>query len=571
MADTAALLHEELSGTRAQDLVKEITAFYRSPGSAGYHAATNMVAKLLRDAGYDDLEETRYPIDGETVCNGRTMPLAWEPYGAKVTLVGPTQADLVDFEKAASCLAWWSQPTPPGGLTAEVIDVGTGESEADFEGKDLTGKIAFIRNTSRQEAWTYASEQVLERGAIGILTDYFLFPAPPIRTRENVPEVVQLLRLGVNNKGKYDAWACSVDYPTGQFLLKLLSLGPVVVHADIQCRMFKGEGNNILATIPGRELPDESVFFLAHTSTGCRPGANCAAGTAVAVEIACVLQKLIKEGKLPQPKRTIKFLILSEGLGSQAYISEHMDELPNIKASICFCSAGNNQQKSKATLILSRNPDSVPSFLNDYLQGVMDRVPKDRDWAGKRQPVLSSVAFEQVPYKPWSDNSARAAFGVPSVLVMSWPVIFFHSQLLTADTTDPNVMHRSAVTTAVAAYEIADAGPQDADVIRTEVYAQSRYRIETIANDARRRILSSLQDTGDAEDAKEIVDRTSKELEYFAERDSKALESTLGLVGDGQNGAFQQKIQESKEDLNRLVDASIISLNELVPTSLERS
>ena len=68
MADIAALIHHALSGERAHALVKEITAFYRSPGSAGYHAATNMVAKILRESGYDDLEETRYPIDGETEC-----------------------------------------------------------------------------------------------------------------------------------------------------------------------------------------------------------------------------------------------------------------------------------------------------------------------------------------------------------------------------------------------------------------------------------------------------------------------------------------------------------------------
>ena len=571
MADIATLFHHALSGERAQTLVKEITAFYRSPGSSGYHAATNMVATILRECGYDDLEETRYPIDGETDANGRTTPMSWEPYGAIVTLVNPTQAEIVNFDKAASCLAWWSQPTPLGGLTAEVIDVGTGESEADFEGKDLAGKIAFIRNTNRQEAWAYASEQALLRGAKGILTDYFLFPSPPDRTREKVPEAVQLLRLGANSHGKYDAWACSVDYPTGQRLQELLALGPVVVQADIRCRMFKGEGNNVLATIRGRDIPDESVMFLAHTSTGSRPGANCAAGTALLVEIACVLRKLIQEGELARPRRTIKFLFVSEGLGSQAYISTHRDELSRIKASICFCSAGNDQQKTKATLILSRSPDSVPSFLNDYLQGVMDRVPKDKYWAGKHQMDISSVSFEQVPYTPWSDNSAWAAYGVPSVLVMSWPDIYFHSQLLTADTTDPKVMHRAGVTTAVAAYEIADAGVQEAEIIGAEALAQSQLRIERTANDAKRRILSVLQHPEGVADARKIADRTERELKYYAQRDSQALDSTLELTGGERNAALEGKIRESKDDLHRLVNASVASINDLIASGLERN
>ena len=276
MADIAALIHHSLSGERAQVLVKEITAFYRSPGSAGYHAATNLVAGILREAGYDDLEETRYPIDGETNLNGQAMPLSWEPYGATVTLVAPVQVEIVNFEKAASCLAWWSQPTPAGGLTAEVIDVGTGESEADFAGKDLAGRIAFIRNTNRQEAWAYASEEALKRGAKGILTDYFLFPAPPDRTRENVPEAVQLLRLGANNRGRYDAWACSVDYPTGQRLQKLLALGLSLCMRRFSVACSKGKGTMCWPRSEAVSCPMSRSSFW-RTLQPDRDRGNCAA------------------------------------------------------------------------------------------------------------------------------------------------------------------------------------------------------------------------------------------------------------------------------------------------------
>ena len=262
---------------------------------------------------------------------------------------------------------------------------------------------------------------------------------------------------------------------------------------------------------------------------------------------------------------------MSEGLGSQAYIATHKDELPHIKTSICFCSAGNDQQKTKATLILSRNPDSVPSFLNDYLQGVMDRVPKDKYWAGKHQPDISSVAFDQVPYTPWSDNSTWAAFGVPSVLVMSWPDIYFHSQLLTADTTDPKVMHRAGVTTAVAAYEIADAGVQEAELIAAEVLAQGQFRISSTVNEAKRRILSSLQQPGGVEDPRKIAERTITELRYFTQRDAQSLDSTLGLAGGEQVATLKAKLEEAKQHSQQLTETSIASLNALISSSSERS
>jgi aminopeptidase YwaD len=558
MNELSYLLNENLSGEKAHETVKQITRFYRSPGSAGFHAATNIVADMLRAGGFEDLEVTRYPIDGETEFNHRKLPLAWEPYSAVVRMTNPAQKELVNFDTAPSCLAWWSAPTPPGGQSADVIDVGTGESEEDYAGKDLKGKVAFIHTTDRPEGWMYASGLALEKGAVGILTDYFLYPMPPDRVQEKVPNAVQLLRLGANNHGKYQAWACSVDYPTGKMLSEMLSLGQVTIHADIQCKLFKGEGQNLLATIPGRELAEEAVFFLSHTSTGTKPGANCAAGVALATEIAITLKKLIDEGTLQRPRRTIKFLFVNEGLGSQAYIHNHKDELPAIKASFCFCSAGNDQQKSKSVLIFSKNPDSVPSFLNDYYQWVMDTSGKDKYWVGRDEKDMSSVVFEQVPYTPWSDNSAWAAFGVPSGLVMSWPDIYFHSQLLTADTVDPKVIKRAGVTTAIAAYEIANADLSTAEFIASEVFTRSQYRLQRLGNDTVRSIkqAASASDSMIESNAKHAM----RELHYYAERDTKAVATTRGLVGKDIPETFEKKIKGYQDRLAQEAEEQVAAI-----------
>lgn len=542
------ILDEYISSENAHETVKQITQFYRSPGSAGYHAATNIIADKLRTGGFEDLEVTRYPIDGETEFNHGKLPLSWEPYSAVVRLINPVQEEIVNFDTAPSCLAWWSSPTPAGGQTSEVIDVGTGEHEADYDGRDLRGKLAFIHTTDRPEGWTYASGIALEKGAVGILTDYFLYPMPPDRVQEDVPAAVQLLRLGANNHGKYDAWACSLDYPTGKKISKLLENGPVTIHADIQCRLFRGEGQNLLATIPGRDLPEESVFFLSHTSTGTKPGANCAAGVALSTEVAVTLKFLIDAGVLPRPRRTIKFLFVNEGLGSQAYIASHKDELPSIKASFCFCSAGNHQHKSKSILIFSKNPDSIPSFLNDFYQWVMDTSPKDKYWVGRQENDLSSVVFEQVPYTPWSDNSAWAGFGVPSGLVMSWPDIYFHSQLLTADTVDPKVIKRAGLTSAIAAYEIANADLNTAEFIAGEVFSRSLYRLQRVGNDAIH-YLNSLSGDEKPAEIKRKVDYVVKEIRYFAERDSQAVETAKGLVGGEIPSALIEKISRFHDQL----------------------
>ena len=365
MSDVANLIHQNLSGDNAHAITTAICEFYRSPGAAGYHAATNLVADRLREYGIESVEVTTYPMDGKTQLGHRTASMAWEPYSAVVRVMNPTQEEVVNFDTAPSCLAWWSLPTPAGGITADLVDVGTGETDADFEGKDLTGKIAFINGTERPGGWSYAATEAMKRGAKGLITDYLFYPFPPYRTRENLPDAVQLLRLP-NTGGKYDAWACAIDYPAAQRLRELLRLGTVTLHADIQCRLFEGHGQNLLATIPGRELPEESVFFIAHTSAGTRPGANCAAGPALMAEIARTLNKLIQEGKIRRPRRSIKFLIIAEGQGSTAYIAANRDELPRVKTAFCFDSVGHHQEKLKCTLLFYRHPDSTPSFINDY-------------------------------------------------------------------------------------------------------------------------------------------------------------------------------------------------------------
>ena len=528
MSSLALLLHEMLSGESAMETTAAITRFYRTPGSAGYYAATNLAQQKLRECGFDDLEGTTYPIDGETVLLDGATPLAWEPYGAEVSLLAPTRGKLVSFEDAPTCLTVWSQPTPAGGMTAEVVDVGLGLSDTDWQGKDLEGKIAFISHSNRREAWKYAAAEALRRGAKGVLTDYFLYPLAPHRTRWQVPDAAQFLRLP-NSHGRYDAWGCSLPLPAGQRMRELLALGPVTVHANIRCRLFKGHGQNVIATIPGRELPEESVFLVAHT-TGTQPGANCAAGVALLVEIARVLKDLINQGALRPPRRSIKFFVIAEGLGTEAYFAEHLDELTRVKAAICLDSVGNHQENLKSTLIYSRHPDSSPSFINDYYEALMERAPKDSQWIGRQDRGMSQVVFTSEPYTPWSDNNRFASFGIPSPLIMSTPSIYFHTQFLTADMMDPQVFRRAGIPTALAAYEIADAGLPEAMAMADEVLARSQYRLRQASNRAVQQMLSATHAPAGDNAAEAVAGRALRELDYYQTRDARAIASTLELV-----------------------------------------
>ena len=538
----------EISGQNAYELTDKITQYYRSPGSGGYHAATNMARNRLLEAGLR-VEETHYPLDGKTVVLDRTMPMAWEPYDARVRLISPVQEAIVNFSKAASCLAWWSCPTPEGGIEAELVDVGTGEREEDYAGRELAGKIAFVHNANWHVTWSKVSEAIARKGARGIITDFFLYPTPPVRTREKVPSAVQLLRLEFNAAKQFDFWACSVDYPTGQKIRNLLKLGPVKVHAEIKCSTFAGYGQNVLATIEGASLPEESVFVLAHSSAGSRPGANCASGTSLLVEIARTLNTLISRGALARPRRSIKFLIVSEGLGSYNYLHAHPEEIERVKASYCLESVGHDQRKLNTTLYYSRAPDSTPSFVNDHFEAVLERLPKQWGWVGRNEADISPIVVSPVPYTPWSDNSTWAAHGIPSALLMSWPDEYFHSQLLTVEVTDPAVFGYAGAMVAASAYEVANAGLADAQWLAQWVFAKSAARQYKEYQQA----LWQPTQAG-------AEDWTKRRLEYLYRRDSEALASLCGFVDARDFPALEANIKRLQQQLSSVKGTILSSL-----------
>ena len=567
MTDVATALHRALSGERATETATAITAFHRPPGGAGFHAALSLVAEELRAAGVTDLELSTYPLDGETKGGHDPFPLAWEPYAANVKIVGPVQERVVDLETTSSCLAWWSTPTPPGGMTAELVDVGTGESDEDFAGKDLTGKIVLLAHTERPGGWMHGAREAMLRGAKGILSDYLFYEFQPHRTREGLPEAVQLLRLP-NQRGQFDAWACSISYPAAQRLRELLKLGPVTLHADIQCKLFKGEGRNLVATIPGSERPDESVFFVAHCSAATKPCINCAAGPALMVEIARTLTDLIARGEIPPPRRSIKFLFLIEGLGSRAYFDANPDLPEKVKTAFVLDSVGHDQGKLKSVLLFYKHPDSAPSFVNDFYAGVMERAPKDGTWVFKDDADISPVQFVQAPYTPWSDNHYWAAYGIPSPLIMSWPDKYFHTQLLTADNADPRVFRRVGVTTALAAYEIADAGLDEARAIADEVAARSTMRLATIEQGATRAIVAALRADRGYEAAVHAVERAAGQLRYQARQAAGAVASALGLALTTPSDALQEENEALRATFGRQAEDAILRLRARLPAGV---
>jgi aminopeptidase YwaD len=518
--DLDTIFRAYFSGIRAQRWTARITEYYRSPGSSGYQAATSLVADAIREAGAEDLTEERYPLDGETQFLGRTMPPAWEPIKAELDLLEPKEARLISFQETPSTLSWWCGSTLEEGEVVEVVDVDRGLSPADYEGKRIRGNAVLIRDSESRPAWARAASLAKEHGAAGIITDFLHSQTPPWRTRQALPEAVQLLRLAPSWN---NPWAFAVGYGVAEALSEMIHLGPVRVRARVRARTFKGEGINLMATIRGAERPEEAVLFIAHTSAGTKPCANCASGPALMIELCRAIASALRVGDLPRPSRSIRFLFVAEGLGSAYFLSSYRSTLQNIKAAICLDSVGHSQSRLKSSLVNYRSPDSTPSYVNDLTAALIEELPKEADWPFRNGPVIPLVNFQILPYTPWSDNHYWAGFKIPAPLFMSWPDLYFHTQLLTADHTDPIVFERSGRVLGSLALGIARAGESDIGPLLQEMATQTAMRLGKVTRTTLQRL----------KDGAHIVPRARREIRYLLRRDAEALYSALDLIDTG--------------------------------------
>lgn len=525
------------SPDRARETAVEMTNYYRAPGTSGFHAAMDTVEEQLRDAGLD------VSVDHPTIED------AWEPNDASLSVVEPETEKLIDYETAPACIAWASSATN-GPEQFEIVDVGTGERNADFEGKDLEGKVAFVNGTERRPGWWEAAKNAVDRGARGVITDYMLYQTPGVREPELVPEAAQLLRLRPPEMFvDEDVWAFSIPHESSEVLREYLADGPVTVEADVDVDVFDSDLPYVEAAIPGREKPDETILFCGHAS-GIKPGANCAEGTGLVVELARALQSLVDAGEL-EPKRSITFILGGEGPVSEHYLDTHPDAAEDVVTTLTYCSTGHKQDETQSTLLLSSSPDSVRHYTNDYLAELVDLSPKEADWIGKEGgQELPLVSLTQHYYTPWSDNTRFAAADIPAPLFMSWPDRCFHSQLLTEDVIDKRALRRSALVSGVAALELATADDQTAESIAQIVAGRASDRL---------RRLGSRYTTGD------IDDRARRHLRYVAERDVAALRSAAELA----DGNVSERLDRLANTVQETADQEISALN-LDSTGLDR-
>lgn len=260
--------------------------------------------------------------------------------------------------------------TPPGGVTAEVVDVGQGTS-AEFEavGAGLVGRFALVQDETGTR-WNKMQE-CLKHGGIGMLVMCGPGREPIIGSCHATPRA----EPGV-----------AIKHDTA--LLEAVQIGGARVNVQLDTENWKCRPSNVIADIPGvGPLAHEQVIVTAHLdSWHLAEGAlDNGSGSTAILEVARALAAADW-----QPRRTVRFIwFMGEELGligSEAYVRDFADELDNVVAVI--------------NLDMPGRPTQLAHFMHPEIEPFLQSVLADLG-AYQLRPEIATWRWSRSDHAPF--------------------------------------------------------------------------------------------------------------------------------------------------------------------------
>jgi hypothetical protein len=462
----------EASGERAMHHVLQLVPyqFVRPPSEyQGHFRESEVMAKLAREYGFTNVAIEDYPT-GQT----------WQPTVGELWITSPRTEKIYDLNDIPESVA---STNGNADLTGDLISVGQGTAQ-DFEGKDVKGKFVLSLAPSGL-AGVY--NRAVAAGAIGALGISAIGAGD---RAVDYPD--QIVSTSVSAQPNTAAWALSPK--KARALETLLNQGrKVTIHSVIKSEQVPNKQEIVHAEIAGDGSTTQEVAIGGHLFEGyIKQGANDDnSGCALTLEVGRAYIKLIKDGKLPRPKRTINFQWVQEISGTRQWLDAHPDKAKVIIGDLNFDMEGIRLTMSRSYWIMQRTPDTFPSYINDVGQSFMEYVSeltreRVRYRANGYQPVFnitspngSNDAFyiKIDQHYGSSDHVTYMQYGIPAVMFITWPDMWYHSSQDTPDKQDSTQYKRAAVVATGALATIATGGDQMAARVTSENLARGTERL----------------------------------------------------------------------------------------------
>lgn len=461
---TVTALASELSGDTARRNLDVISGSHRMRASQGFEAAAQFVAERLRDYGLEDIEVLRFAADGRTMFGTQKARPAWDVDAAELWEL---RAENGRWTRAVRVADWSSTPlslaqdSESGEVTAPLVDVGSGSDERDYAGKDVRGKLVLV-SSQPEDVQALAVDR---HGAAGIVSY-----AQNQRTAWWGDDA-SLLRWGhLDSFARTPTFAFMVTPQQARaWQARLAGDEPVQLQAHVQARRHEGHYEIVTARIRGADprLATEEIAFSCHLDHP-HPGANDnASGCATILEVARTYAKLIRDGRLARPARSMRFIWPPEIEGTTILLNARPDLAGRFVAAIQMDMVGGGPE-TKAVFHVTRSPASLPTFVSDVAQafgefvneqslahasGESARYPLVESGGGK-EPLLAQMT----EFNRGSDNEVftDGSFRIPTIYLHDWPDRYIHTHRDVPANIDPTKLKRAAFIGAASAWYLAN-------------------------------------------------------------------------------------------------------------------
>jgi hypothetical protein len=523
--------------------------FWRVGGNPGFDAIVDRLRADLQRAGFHDrslaaADESRLWVDefpnGSRGWDYRTGTLSL------VELDGGFDVLLTrDRDRVSLCINSFS--TPPGGVTAPLVDVGVGVSESDYAGKDVRGAVV-LGDGPVGRLWRQA---VRQRGALGVIStavEPYIRPASPASfAHDDQWDVFQWDAVPYDESRRSFGFKASLR--AARRMRSRLRQGPTSVKVQIESTFYDGPLRTLVAEIPGRVHPDERIVMGAHVQ---EPGANDnASGCGSLSELARALEEAIRAGAIPPPARTLTFIWGDEIRASRQWIRDHPDEAKGVQYMFALDMTGEDVGKTGGTFLVEKQPDpsavwprpSDPhtewgsssvkaeslrgSLLNDLHLAVCLRRSRDTGWAVRTNP-----------YEGGSDHTVFVQAGIPALLDWHFTDRYYHTNLDRPDKTSAAEMKHVGVAVGTSAWWLASANDAEASAV-VDLLSDAADARFTLERNQGRDLVARAPDRQAAETVEQLVFDAWKR--WYLE----AQESVRRLPVGPASGALQARIDDA--------------------------
>ncbi|HVQ09583.1 MAG TPA: M28 family peptidase [Allosphingosinicella sp.] len=460
----------EVSGARALATVRTLSNNHRMRGSAGYRAAAEAIRDRLAEYGLEGVEIISLPADGTIFYGTQRSRPGWNARSAEL------------WEGEQRIASWAEQPislaqdSASGRAEAELVDIGAGTSEADYQGKEVRGRL--VLTSSQPSA---VQDLAIGRfGAAGIVSWAQNQRTAWYGDDEN------LVRWGhLETFSAHPTFAFMVSPARARGWQERLRRGEAVrLRAEVDAGRSASAYLIPTAIIRGRRRDQEIVFscHLDHPNPGANDNASGCAGE---LEVARTLSRLIRSGALPRPERTIRFLWPAEIEATIALLNARPEFARRTLATVHLDMIGGNSEITKSVLRVRGSPPSLPSFVSDvgfaFAHWVNDQSLLFADTGaapfplvepdGDRRALQAVIGgFEQgSDHEVWSEGSFR----VPVIYIADWPDRYIHTQRDLPGNLDPTKMRRAIFIAAASGYYLARMTPADFPDMRIAMAGQT--------------------------------------------------------------------------------------------------